>query len=174
VELLVYLKQVKINSLFINFLAKVSQRNVFSRTIILKNMLQINGQDRIYCPLPLYHSSGGIISLTVWHTGGSILLRRNFSNKHFWNDCVQYKATVFIYIGELCRYLISSPESENDKKHSVRLAVGNGLRPDIWSKFQSRFNISNIIEFYSSTEGSSLINLSNKPGAVGYFPWYVT
>lgn len=49
------------------------------RTIVLKNMLNITSNDRIYCSLPLYHSSGSVISLSAWHCGGTIILRRNFS-----------------------------------------------------------------------------------------------
>ena len=34
---------------------------------------------------------------------------------------------------------------------------GNGLRPQIWREFVSRFNIENISEFYGATEGNSNI-----------------
>jgi hypothetical protein len=33
------------------------------------------------------------------------------------------------------------------KKHNIRLAFGNGLRPDIWNRFKERFNIPTIAEF---------------------------
>ena len=44
------------------------------------------------------------------------------------SDC-----TVFQYIGELCRYLLNSPPHPQETKHKIRLACGNGLRPDIWA-----------------------------------------
>ena len=31
----------------------------------------------------------------------------------------------------------------------IRLAIGNGLRPDIWKQFQKRFNIDVIAGLYS-------------------------
>jgi acyl-CoA synthetase (AMP-forming)/AMP-acid ligase II len=40
-------------------------------------------------------------------------------------------------------------------KNSVRIAFGNGLRPDVWSRFKERFGIEAIAEFYAATEGSS-------------------
>ena len=46
---------------------------------------------------------------------------------------------------------------------------GNGLRPQIWTKFVQRFNIPNIAEFYGSTEGNSnIVNFDNQVGAVGF------
>jgi len=36
----------------------------------------------------------------------------------------------------------------------VRIAVGNGLRADIWAQFQERFGIARIGEFYGATEGN--------------------
>jgi fatty-acyl-CoA synthase len=40
------------------------------------------------------------------------------------------------YIGELCRYLLLAKQSPAEKQHRLRIAVGNGMRPDIWSDFQ--------------------------------------
>jgi len=73
------------------------------------------------------------------------------------------------YIGELCRYLLSQPHCPAEKQHSVRIAMGNGLRPQIWNHFQSRFDINNIGEFYGSTEGNvAFFNIDNTPGACGF------
>ena len=51
------------------------------------------------------------------------------------------------------------------------MALGNGLRPDIWPEFKKRFNIEHIREFYGATEGNFMvINLDNKVGSVGRYP----
>ncbi|MDX1650195.1 MAG: AMP-binding protein, partial [Myxococcota bacterium] len=56
--------------------------------------------------------------------------------------------------------------------HRVRVVVGNGLRPDIWERFQERFGIPRIREFYGATEGNvGLVNLDGKPGSVGRLPF---
>ena len=55
-----------------------------------------------------------------------------------------------------------SPPSAHDRRHSVRLAFGNGLRPDVWSKFRARFGVAQIMELYASTEGNA--NLVNTEG----------
>ncbi|KAK8725693.1 hypothetical protein OTU49_010696, partial [Cherax quadricarinatus] len=73
------------------------------------------------------------------------------------------------YIGEICRYLYNMPEKSEDKGHQIRLMFGNGLRPNLWKDFQTRFNIPRISEFYGSTEGNAnIINMDGKIGAVGF------
>ena len=63
---------------------------------------------------------------------------------------------------------MNAPERDDDRDHRVRLASGNGLRPDIWEAFQKRFGISRVAEFYGATEGNvATINLGRKVGAVG-------
>lgn len=72
------------------------------------------------------------------------------------------------HIGELCRYLMAQPNRPTDAQHCLRLAIGNGLRLQIWKQFQKRFFINRIIEFYGSTEGNvNVCNYKGKPGACG-------
>jgi fatty-acyl-CoA synthase len=128
--------------------------------------------DRMYIAMPLYHSSGGVLALgTVLTVGGAAILRDTFSARNFWSDCVKYEATMFQYIGELCRYLLNSPPDEYENKHKIRLCCGNGLRPDVWGKFRDRFGLTKILEFYGATEGNVvLLNYDSKPGSVGRIP----
>jgi hypothetical protein len=51
-------------------------------------------------------------------------------------DLVKYKCTALQYIGELCRYLVNAPPCAEDAKVRIDFAIGNGMRPDIWDKFQ--------------------------------------
>ena len=131
--------------------------------------------DRIYNVLPLYHSAGGIVAVGIaLTTGASLVLKRKFSVNEFWTDVNKYQVTIFQYIGELCRYLLNAPQHEHENKHKLRIATGNGLRPDIWDTFKERFNIKKIIEFYGATEGNiSLINYDGKSGAIGRIPGYL-
>lgn len=78
---------------------------------------------------------------------------------------------MFQYIGELCRFLLAQPPVPEEKKHQIRLIIGNGLRPEIWADFVRRFNIPNVSEIYGSTEGNTnLCNFDNTVGAVGFIP----
>ncbi len=131
--------------------------------------------DRNYVSLPLYHSTGGLCAVGVMlERGGCVIVRKRFSATQFWNDISAERATMFFYVGELCRYLMNLPEDAAETKHCLRAIVGNGLRPDVWEKFKARFRIPKILEFYGSTEGNvNMLNFDGKPGAVGRAPPYV-
>lgn len=67
------------------------------------------------------------------------------------------------YIGEICRYLLRQPVRDVERRHHVRLAVGNGLRPAIWEEFTQRFGVRQIGEFYGATEcNCSIANMDGK------------
>ena len=129
--------------------------------------------------MPFYHSSAAILGVcTSLYVGATLSIGKKFSTTTFWNDCRSSKATIIQYVGETCRYLLSVPSQidpatgENiDKRNDVRIAFGNGLRPDIWNRFKERFGIETIAEFYAATEGSgAAMNVSRNDfskGAIG-------
>lgn len=132
-------------------------------------------EDRIYVTLPLYHVTGGFIGQGgALLSGASVILRHKFSASQYWDDVTDYGATVIVYIGELCRYLLNQPEHPKERAHKVRVGIGNGLRSDIWQKFVDRFEIPKLLEIYGSTEGNIfLMNFDGKIGAVGRIPKYL-
>merc|ERR1719191_1167059 len=119
----------------------------------------------------MYHSAANLGVTTVIRRGCTMVLRRKFSARNHWSDCAKYNATAMQYIGELCRYLLAAPESKFEKGHRLRLAFGNGLRPEIWDEFQRRFSVPEVGEFYGATEGNgALLNYCRNyegQGAVG-------
>ena len=134
--------------------------------------MKLRRDDRIYVCLPMYHTSGGVLGpCSALTAGASVVLRERFSASTFWDDIVKHNCTIFIYIGELCRYLLNSPPHPREANHKIRLACGNGLRPDIWADFQKRFRIPKILEWYAATEGNCVFfNFDGKIGAVGRIP----
>ncbi|KAE8417326.1 hypothetical protein BDV36DRAFT_283808 [Aspergillus pseudocaelatus] len=109
---------------------------------------------RTYSPLPLFHGTAFFTGLCYSVGNASTLcLRRKFSASQFWKDVHDSRATRILYIGELCRYLLSTPPSPYDQDHSCIVASGNGLRGEIWERFRQRFAVPEIREFYRSTEG---------------------
>jgi fatty-acyl-CoA synthase len=131
--------------------------------------------DRMMMVLPLYHATGGLCGVgCALSFGGALVVRPRFSASAFWPDVKKYGATMFMYVGELCRFLTNSPECPEEQSHSLRCAIGNGMRREVWDEFQARFSLPDIIEFYGSTEGNvGLVNAVNQPGAIGRVPHYL-
>jgi len=131
--------------------------------------------DRIYITLPLYHATGGLCAMgAALLNGGAVVLRKKFSATAFWDDVVANNCTMFVYIGELCRYLANHPETPNEHAHKIRLIFGNGLRPDVWDVMLDRFKVGGVLEFYGATEGNvSLFNFDGRRGAIGRIPGYL-
>ncbi|EME88030.1 uncharacterized protein MYCFIDRAFT_148635 [Pseudocercospora fijiensis CIRAD86] len=134
--------------------------------------LALTPDDRYYTAMPLYHSSGSLLCVCqAFGPGCAIVLAPKFSPRTQMKQVTETKATVLQYIGEMCRYLVTSPPTPYDRAHNLRLAFGNGMRPDVWQKFKDRFNIGTIVEFYGATEGpgASLVYSSNGflRGAIG-------
>lgn len=131
--------------------------------------------------MPLYHTSASVLAAaSSLINGNALVLGHRFSTKTFWPEVRQNKVTIIQYVGETCRYLLSAPPQIDpstgvnlDRAHSVTKAFGNGLRPDVWERFKSRFGIETIAEFYGATESPSASwNLSANSfssGAIGRF-----
>ncbi|HEX4042274.1 MAG TPA: long-chain-acyl-CoA synthetase [Xanthobacteraceae bacterium] len=156
--------------------AKVSHRRLMQWSVWFGALMNATPDDRMYDCLPMYHSVGGVVAIGALLTrGGSVVIREKFSVREFWDDITRWNCTLFQYIGELCRYLVQAPPHPRERAHRLRLACGNGLGTDIWRKFQSRFDVPRILEFYAATEGNvSLYNVEGKIGAVGRVPPFLT
>ena len=131
--------------------------------------LQLTENDRLYLCLPLYHGTGLMVGAgAAFLAGASMFIRRKFSASQFLPEVREHRTTAFVYIGELCRYLLHVPAKPDDADNPLRAVVGNGLRPDIWHQFKGRFGLDRVIEFYGSSEGNiGFVNLLNKNCTVG-------
>ncbi len=154
--------------------------SIMSHNRWLANMTGIGGlavrlkhSDTMYVPLPMYHNNALSVALgSVLAAGGCIAIGRKFSASKFWDDVILNRATAFCYIGELCRYLLAQPEKPTDREHSVRLIVGNGMRPDIWDTFVERFGIERVVEFYGASElNLAFVNAFSAKRTAGFCPY---
>jgi fatty-acyl-CoA synthase len=155
--------------------AKVSHYRVMQWSHWFAGLMDTRPTDRMFNCLPLYHSVGGVVATGATLVGGgAVVIRARFSASDFWRDVRDERCTLFQYIGELCRYLVNAPHQEMEAAHQLRIACGNGLRPEVWVPFQSRFKIPRILEYYASTEGNfSLYNCEGRPGAIGKIPSFL-
>jgi citronellyl-CoA synthetase len=132
--------------------------------------LNIRKSDRLYNCLPLYHSTGLIVGFggVLW-AGASMFIRRKFSASRFLEETREQKTNVFVYIGEICRYLLHTTAAPDDADNPVTRVIGNGLRPDIWLDFKRRFGIDKVFEIYGASEGNSgFVNAFNKDCTIGF------
>ncbi|MBV7568863.1 long-chain-acyl-CoA synthetase [Pseudomonas sp. PDM27] len=132
--------------------------------------LDMRPEDVVYCTLPLYHATGLCVCWGSAVSGASgFAIRRKFSASQFWSDVRKYQATTIGYVGELCRYLVDQPPSENDGRHDVKKMIGNGLRPGAWNEFKTRFAVNHICELYAASDGNiGFTNILNFDNTIGF------
>ena len=158
-----------------------NNRAVLSGYGIAKLCLALKQSDVIYCVLPLSHATALLTGLCAALIAGCTLVtRQHFRTRGFWFDIETERATSLIYVGEVARYLLSAPHASGEQTHGLRVAYGNGMALDVWHRFQARFRIPRIFEFYGATElPLALVNLGGHPGSIGriplgqYSPWHI-
>ncbi|KAI1437002.1 fatty-acyl-CoA synthase [Xylaria sp. CBS 124048] len=123
-------------------------------SVAIGRYLKLKPGDRMYTCLPLYHATAlGLCVMPCLYGGFTVVLGRKFSHSAFWPEVHESGATHFQYVGELCRYLVNAPPSPLDRGHKVRMAWGNGMRPEVWERFRERFGIECINELYGASDG---------------------
>ena len=155
--------------------AIVSHQRLMQWSFWFAGIMNTGPADRMYDCLPMYHSVGGVVATgALLVHGGSVAIRPRFSATEFWDDVVNWDCTLFQYIGELCRILVKTPPHPREQQHRLRVVCGNGMRADVWERFQRRFAIPRVLEFYGATEGNiSLYNIEGKVGAIGRAPAFL-
>ena len=155
--------------------ARMTHSRALGYLSIFSAAAKADASDRMMMVLPMYHATGGLCGVgAALAVGGAVIVRRQFSASHFWQEAERFGATMLMYVGELCRFLMAQPESPAERRHKIRVAIGNGLRADVWKRLQARTGIPTIIEFYGATEGNvGLMNINGPPGAIGRAPSYM-
>ncbi|VEU22293.1 DEKNAAC103702 [Brettanomyces naardenensis] len=132
-----------------------SWRKCFFAAYLFPVPMKIYETANIYTAMPLYHGTGSILgALPAFEQRGTLSLGHKFSVSSYWAQVRLTNANTIQYVGEVCRYLVEAPETEDERMYygKVELAYGNGLRKDIWPKLKHRFGIKAIGEFYASSE----------------------
>ena len=123
--------------------ARITHARVWYTGVSVAMCYDMRRTDVLYTGgLPLFHTIGAMSTVgACWARGCAMVLRRKFSARSYMKDCVEHKATVGFYIGELLRYMLAVAPSQADTAHTLRVLVGNGARPEIWVKFRRRFKV---------------------------------
>lgn len=132
-----------------------SWRKLFMAAHLFPHAMHFDRFTNIYTAMPLYHGTASILGVVpALMKGATISIGHKFSLSSYWTQVKLCDCNTIQYVGEVCRYLVDSNELVNEKEcyGKIKLAYGNGLRPDIWMKLKQRFGIPAIGEFYSSSE----------------------
>jgi fatty-acyl-CoA synthase len=153
---------------------RVRQERARSAATIFGSVaFEFRAGDKLYCALPLHHSSALLLGVGAALVAGvPVALRRRFSAREFASDLLRYEATATLYVGDVCRALIHTPRTPAERALRLRVAVGNGLEARVWAEFAARFGQPKIREFYASTEApAAILNLTGTLGSVGHVPF---
>ena len=132
----------------------------FSARGLLEGIRIMAGKDTVadmsdqtfFSCLPLFHSNAQVLSgYPALVCGGRVAYVERFSSSQFWQQVIDAEATVFNSIGAVSYFIYNIPEGPNDKAHKVHTVFAAPAPKDIYTEFESRFNV-RFIEGYGLTE----------------------
>jgi len=141
---------------------------------VMQTTMDVQPSDCFYCFLPLYHGAASLsVGATAIASGASLLLRRKFSRSEFWADVRRHQVTICQYVGEIVRFLLTTPAQAGEREHSLRKMVGAGMASEVWEQWVRRFGDFEIYEGWGATEANTnTINLDNRMGSCGRIPFW--
>lgn len=139
---------------------------------IYGHILNLTKKQILYVPLPLHVATSIVVCWSSVLSGNATFaFRSHFQPAKFWQQVNQLDAAAIGYSGDICRQLLDLPITPNDKNHHAKKMIGYGLRTYYWRDFKQRFNITDVLELYASSESNiSFNNLLNFDNTVGFSP----
>ena len=123
----------------------------------------LEGEERIYNPLPLFHINAGILHLFGSIVSGNCqIIPERFSRSRWWPEIRATRATGMHYLGVVIPALMNAPESSEDKAHSLRWGLGAGVEPTLHAPFEERFSVP-LIEVWGMTEMCRILANNHEP-----------
>ena len=117
----------------------------------------IGPADRLFTCFPLYHGMAQVLTcLAAFYAGATAIVSPGFSLSSFWDEVRDSGATQFNALGVILHLLLSQPESDRDRDHSVTRAFSAPAPPDALYRFETRFGI-HLIEGYGQTETKNIL-----------------
>ena len=123
----------------------------------------IEGEERVYNPLPLFHINAGILHLFGTLVSGNCqIIPERFSRSRWWSEIRATRATGMHYLGVVIPALMNTPESPKDKEHTLRWGLGAGVEPTLHTPFEERFAVP-LIEVWGMTEMCRILANNHEP-----------
>ena len=95
-------------------------------------------------------------SFPALRSGATIALRRKFSASAFLPDVQRYGVTYFNTVGRALNHILSTPETADDRNHSIKFVLGPETAPADVRAFRERFGVP-VIEGYGSSENAIIL-----------------
>lgn len=125
-----------------------------------------DGNDVVYCDLPMYHVGGAFFLLTraAWH-GGTVGLWDRFSPGKFWERIARCGATTCVLLDVMVPWLMSAEPSTNDRANTLNKVHMQPL-PGNSRGVAERFGFDLVTSGFGQTEtGMGFIALIDHLGA---------
>ncbi len=129
-----------------------------SKAIEVVRLCEVEDDDCIYAPVPLFHSFAlqrGVVCAVV--AGCRCALRERFSASQYWDDVRRLRATVGFCVFTIPQILKKAEPSDRDRDHTLRCLYNARRDPE----FAERFGV-RLIEGYGMTEAG--VALYVRPG----------
>jgi crotonobetaine/carnitine-CoA ligase len=118
--------------------------NNWIRSTLLGTSLQYNTVkgDIVYCAMPLYNAGAWITCVVrALYMGIGCVIEKKFSVGQFMNRIKEFNATQTFAVGSMGVFLMGTPEKEDDADNPLREALIVPMSPDMWGKFEKRFDV---------------------------------
>lgn len=132
-------------------------------------------EDVTYNAMPLFH---GNAIMACWapsvYAGATHAMRRRFSASGFLPDVRRVGATFVNYVGRSLAYILSVPESADERDTALRTVFGTEAAARDRDEFARRFGV-RPVESYGSSEGAIVIHLTEEapPNSLGRPPAFI-
>ncbi len=154
-------------------LSRVRQTRVlFGGVAFARLVYRFRRGDKLLSSMNPCHAAGLTVGLApALMSATPLAFTGQFSARRFWAEAKEANATVWLGIGEMCRWLLHQPTSAAERDHRVRLLVSMGLDAEVEVECRRRFAIPAITEFYGASDGPlALVRFGGPAGTVGRIP----
>ena len=133
------------------------------------HMLGLRRGDVLHTPLPLFHTNALNCFFQALLHGCRQVVEPRFSVSGFWPAMARSGATVTYVLGAMVPMLLSRPEAEDERAHSIRVALAPGVPAPAAEAFTRRTGVV-LLDAYGATESNAVIGSTMetvKPGWMG-------
>lgn len=120
------------------------------------NILELVQGDRLHTTLPLFHTNALSTFFQALLTGSSVFIATRFSASGFLESIRSSGATVTYLLGAMVPIMLSTPRTENDRNHGLRVILAPGVPAEAASEFEGRFGAV-LLDGFASTESNFVI-----------------